>query len=460
MAPPAKELQPSKAPIASWIEEAKEDPLFRQFWDSDPSFRAFGAAAISLRGSLGSAPEERKAIFNDVATQPRAELLSKLAGTEIQPGALKVIYKAEFESFAETDWRALLKGAADITLHQELRKLDRISPVLAQQLEDIPVPIRWASILEVVNQLRVSKIHWRELAQELCDAPANVRDSWREWSKTVNSIGSFWDFFIGCIQPTWKPFPLPESFFASPLLQPIITAKELRSEGITMRNCLAGRVRRARSGREAYFHWSGPTPASVQLVYSNEGWKIGQIKAAENGAVNQEESQKIRQVAMELIRNAPPRREAPDASENIIESLSDYGQTTFGAANVNRLAGELQTIRGKSLASTNGSYCIIEVQTGYVQFMADIGGREEILCEIQSHHFAPEMEPLLTDSLVSLILGCGFDWPDGEQNFARWFFVRSDDDVRRLAALALGLLEQCFCSGSSTDFTVKTHIAE
>lgn len=71
--------------------------------------------------------------------------------------------------------------------------------------------------------------------------------------------------------------------------------------------------------------------------------------------------------------------------------------------------------------------------------MADREG-EEYLCEIQSHHFVPEMEARLIDPVVSLISECGFRWPEGEQNFARCFPTPTDADVEKLAEFTLGIL--------------------
>jgi hypothetical protein len=94
------------------------------------------------------------------------------------------------------------------------------------------------------------------------------------------------------------------------------------------------------------------------------------------------------------------------------------GIASFPAAAIDQIAGELRYISGKSLGPERGSFCIIEGTHGFIQFMADSEG-DEFLCEIQSHRFVPEVERRLTDSVVSLIIGCGFQWPSEKQNFLR-----------------------------------------
>lgn len=296
-----KKVQPAGAPLTWWIEEATRDRLFAQLWEMDPAFPAFGAAAISLRGLFGRPLEERRAFYEMVATRPRTTLLGELTGADVQPALLKIISKAEFESFDEADWRALTANAVKRAIHVEVLKLDRISPVLAWQLDQVPEIIRHASVLEILNYLEVSKAQWQELAQALRDAPANVRDSLVECSKTVNSVGTFWDVIVDCILPSWKPSPIPKSFFTSRLLEPLTDAKAMEGEALMMRNCLAHRVRRARSGHEVYFHWNGSTPASVQLVHSLHGWELGQIRAVGNKPVDEAEVASITEVVRNLI---------------------------------------------------------------------------------------------------------------------------------------------------------------
>ncbi len=124
-----------------------------------------------------------------------------------------------------------------------------------------------------------------------------------------------------------------------------------------------------------------------------------------------------------------------------------------------RIAGELQYIRGTSLGLDQGSYCIVEGTDGFIQFMADREG-VEFLCEIRSHKFVPEMESLLTDSAVSLITGCGFRWPNGKHNFLRWFTIHTHDELRALAAFALGVLHSVYEQSRELEFRIKTHLAE
>lgn len=148
-----------------------------------------------------------------------------------------------------------------------------------------------------------------------------------------------------------------------------------------------------------------------------------------------------------------------DPCEAAIDSVREHAEAVFTSKVIQRIARQLVLIRGKSLPDS-GSFCVIEGKNGYVQFMADVGDGKRYWCEIQSHQFVPETEKWLTDSAVSLIVACGFRWPDEEQNFGRYFWVKTDDEVVKLAQFALGILSRIFDQTPRMRLKLETKIAE
>jgi hypothetical protein len=444
-----------------WIAEACEDGFFAQLWDSDGLFKPYATAAFTFGCISVQSPAERADFYRQVATTSRAKLLTHLSEIEVRPGTLRLLSKTDFHLFGEAQWRALLSACTDLARRRELHKLDRISSILVHQIGQVPRPIFCRANLNILNVLEVSGEHWAQLSRSLKEAPAGVRQSLIRKARRVSSVGSFWDYFFECTECGWKPFAFPESFSASPQLKLLETTEQMRSEGSRMRNCVAQRVPRVLAGWDAYFHWNGAQPATVQLVRGKNGWGLGQIRAPGNALVKPASAAEIVHAAQQIIDCTVDDRPIDrEPFQTLIDSVRIDGIELFSSAAIDRIASELRYIRGKSLGLNRGSFCIVEGTHGFVQFMADSEGNE-FLCEIQSHQFVREIESRLTDSAVSLITGCGFQWPNSRQNFLRWFSVRSnDDELHGLAAFALGILHRVFEQDSEADLRINTHFAE
>jgi hypothetical protein len=139
-------------------------------------------------------------------------------------------------------------------------------------------------------ELDVSTSHWSTLSKALSEMPASVRQSFVERATGVRSIGAFWDLFFYGVNRVWKPFPFPDSFFTAPSLKPLRTAAEMVKEGLSMRNCVGQRVRRAFLGQNAYFHRDGPEPATVQLIRKGAALaRISDLLSASNTPIGPEQ---------------------------------------------------------------------------------------------------------------------------------------------------------------------------
>jgi hypothetical protein len=142
-----------------------------------------------------------------------------------------------------------------------------------------------------------------------------------------------------------------------------------------------------------------------------------------------------------------------------ISTLCASARHKFTVEERDRLATALRDIRGKTqgLGPGTNAYCIFQGDRGYIQFMADVGG-EEFLCEIQSHHYYTPVELMLTDKLVSLIMGSGFHWPRDLQNFSRWFRVSTEADVDTPAESSLWILHGVFGHDPGKTLKLTVHV--
>ena len=443
-----------------WIAEAREDRLFAQLWDGDRLFKPYATAAFAIGCISGLSPAERAAFCRQISKKPRTEVLTHLSGIEVRPGTLRLLSKTDSELFEEDDWRALLSVCMDRVARRELHRLDRISPILVHQIRQVPGWSFCRAILAVLNVLEVSPEHWGQLSRSLEEASANTRPAFIRKARRVRSVGSFWDYFFECTECRWKPFAFPETFSTSPLFKLLETSEQMNSEGLQMKNCVGQRVPRVVAGWDAYFHWNGTQPATVQMVRGKNGWSLGQIRAPGNALVKPAAAAEIVDAAQQIIDcTVDDRPIVREPFQPMVESVRIHGVELFPSAAIDRIAGELQYIKGTSHGLNHGSFCIIEGTHGFIQFMADSEGNE-FLCEILSNRFVREVESRLTDSTVSLITGCGFQWPDGKHNFLRWFTVSTDDALHALAGFALGILHLVFEQNPEADFRINTHFAE
>jgi hypothetical protein len=443
-----------------WIAEAREDSFFAQLWDGDGLFKRYATAAVAVGCISGLSVAERAAFYRQIATKSRTEVLTYLSGIEVRPGTLQLLSKTDYELFEEDDWRVLLSACTDPVRRRELHTLDRISPILVHQIRQIPDPIFCRAILAVLNVLEVSTEHWGQLSRSFEEASASARSTFTRKARGVRSIGSLWNFFFECTECAVKPFVFPESFSGSPLLELLETSEQMRSEGLQMRNCVAQRVSRVVAGWDAYFHWKGAQPATVQLVRVKQAWRLGQIRAAGNVLMKPAAAAEIVEAVQQIIDSTADDRPIDrEPFLSAVESVRIHGVELFDSAAIGRIAGELKYIKGTSHGLDHGSYCIVEGTHGFIQFMADSEG-DEFLCEIQSHKFAPEVGGRLTDSAVSLVTGCGFQWPHGKHNFLRWFSVSTDDELHTLAGFALGILSLVFKQSPEADLRINTQIGE
>ena len=247
-----------------------------------------------------------------------------------------------------------------------------------------------------------------------------------------------------------------DALIASPLA--------MEAEALHMRNCLANRVSRVLSGSRIYFRLRTGTDSSVdaELKRENRGWVPGDILGPENAVVP---DQTVTHVRTELQRLAdligdtvmPPNVQAEEA---YVDSLREQARRSFSAEEIATISHPLQSIQGKSRSWTKGAFVIFQLANGrFVQFMNSPDGAEYI-CEISSHKFSDEVDVFLSDHVVDLIDQAGFVWPQGRDNFMRWFGVACKADIVALAELALGILAGAFGHLPKQRVMITTHVPD
>ena len=157
----------------------KEIPWFSQLWSckEDTGFRPFAFAAFSFARVVDLSSNRRAALYREIATAKRAELLDRLSGLIGWKSRIRLLPKTTYRSFDEMDWRALFVASEDPATRRALGHMHEISPLLVHQLPLVPEPIRLPNFLTVLNGLRVSAAHWQQLSDALAETPPQLLPS-------------------------------------------------------------------------------------------------------------------------------------------------------------------------------------------------------------------------------------------------------------------------------------------
>ena len=87
---------------------------------------------------------------------------------------------------------------------------------------------------------------------------------------------------------------LPAPLQGDKRLQPLTSARMMRSEGHWMRNCIGGHVRSVVDGNRYFYRWEGAEPAIVCLVRNpSGGWELGDCRGVRNLPLSPETMQQI-----------------------------------------------------------------------------------------------------------------------------------------------------------------------
>ena len=448
--------------LAPLITEAIREPMFAARWndESDESFRPFAVTVIELRDAQQLSAASREALFRDLCLGKRNEILSEILHRPITSRVIKALSRTDWKDFVRSDWDALFSLLIREGESSVLGHVRRISPIFVRQFALIPEELRVAKLLNVISSLSVPPERWEQLRLFLQLADADQRSDMLRTAAAIDSKGEFWDFYFRCEGKYWQPFNLSPSLSTSELLDPIASPLQMEAEGLSMNNCLANRVSRVLSGNRIYFRLRDNTEVDAELVRQDDGWVPGDILGRGNSAVSAGMVEKIRGELQRLAKTISTTAETSISAEQdaSIKRLRTVARESFADVDIAEVLGPLRSIQGKSQSWTNGAFAIVEMESGrFVQFMCSPDGKE-YLCEICSHKYNDDVNEVLTADVVDLIEKCGFVWPNGKDNFLRWFNVSCEEDIRATAELALAILARFFGHRKGVGLTIRTHI--
>lgn len=429
------------------IAAAMRDPQFAAQWNecSDVSFRPFAIAVLQLSNATQMSEKSRRAIYQDLCLRKRTAVLADAVGKPVKARMVKFLSRTRWNEFSRDDWHLFFSLIADEG-SSALGHVLQITPTLVRQFELIPEEIRLPSLLGVVSNLSVPAERWAKLDGFIKDASGERRVEFRRAAASINSNGDFWDFYFQCEGKHLLPFVTPQSFMDSPLLEPIGSSKDMMSEAIRMKNCLASRTSSVQSGHRFFFRLRDGTPVNSELVRRGPTWVPGEILGYQNSPVNPEIANAI-DVELQQLALSIPKNWGADGSDDKADhfaKLRQFARESFTAEDFEMLTTPLHSIHAKSESWSDGAYTIFQHKHGgYVQFMSSPDG-SEYLIELSSHKYQDHINKFLSSDTVSLIEDAGFVWPTSKSNFLRWFNVSSPDDFQSMAEVALAILARVF----------------
>ena len=123
---------------------------------------------------------------------------------------------------------------------------------------------------------------------ELKASIARSLRSTRDADHLIDLVESLTDRLVNA-----APFP-PAPLRGDKRLQPLTSARMMRSEGLRMRNCIGWLVRSVVAGRHYFYRWDGAEPATVCLVRNaSGGWELGDCRGVGNSSLSPETMQQI-----------------------------------------------------------------------------------------------------------------------------------------------------------------------
>jgi hypothetical protein len=268
--------------------------------------------------------------------------------------------------------------------------------------------------------------------------------------------------YFSCYEGRTRPLPIPAAAFGSTILAPLVTAAEIASEGLRMRNCLPQLVGQATIGSQLLFRGVGDTQLSAGLDWTPAGWLPGDIQGRANQVVDPGIGYAVRQ-ELQIIANRLNEGGNYSGYEQInrmVAACAEQARKDFPPAQIDVLSAALIDICGKSIGRDKGAYAIFSlVNGGYVQFL-DVGLGTAVLAEIGSHKFNPSVAIFLTEPAVTLIECAGFLWPRELANFQRRFSCADTEARRTVAAFAVHCLARVYRHRPGQPIDVQVHIPD
>ncbi len=452
---------PSFDGLGPWIEQGRARPSFRSFWDeAEPTGRAYVVACVALAnlGALGV--DERAAVFDRIASQPRATVLARLGQGKVAARSVRILERCDAVSFRLQDWRVLFSHLEDAETGRALGHVRTVTTTLVRQLSSVPAALRLPALLDVLAVTAVDRAHWSRLAVALEQAGPDRRPTLMRTARDVRTAADLWDLFYRCCDAALAVTMQQHApIDLGPRFLPLVGEQALRLEGQRMENCLGRLVDRATRGQSAYFAWQGEPRATIELAAVAGHWLLGDVAGHANKPLDAQTESAIRAAVGEVL--------GPDAVADRggalarargagFEHCAEVGRREFLERDREELAAALWSIHGRALSPSKGAYVTVGTDQVYFQCLADPGSTYFV--ELSSHRYQPTVSDHLSSETVTLLETSGFEWPRGKANFKRILRVESRADCIELADFALGALREMFGVRTVAELSRKVHI--
>jgi hypothetical protein len=254
------------------------------------------AAALVLSG-LAHAPPAGADLRRMLDFARDAAVAGMLTGGPA-PGLMRTLGKLGEVLWSKADYCALVDLFGDPAANEALRHIEVVRPDWLRVLARLPPALRAASVLRaVVSESAAADLALAfRLALAMREAAAAPRLAER-WTSGGDAAALFArakedltpDAFLA---PATDP-RLPEGFVR------VTTRRMLERAALDFRNCLLDHAPRVAEGRMAVFLWAAAPPAVLALARDAAGWRLAEIKRADNADLEEAE---LRRLAAELAR--------------------------------------------------------------------------------------------------------------------------------------------------------------
>lgn len=202
--------------------------------------------------------------------------------TDVPDGLGRALGKLGEVAWAGQDYDALIRLFRTAGGAKTLRHADRIAPERVRALDRLPEALLTSKIAGL--QLSASQA---ELLAETLDAVRRIRGeegaqaAVRRWAAAGSTKGLF-----EAAEDELLPEPPAPPFPGNDRLRPLATKAAIRDAGARYRNCLKSQVGAAASGRSAFYEWTGPPGAVIEIWHDRiYGWRLDQARLARNASV-------------------------------------------------------------------------------------------------------------------------------------------------------------------------------
>jgi hypothetical protein len=262
-----------------------QQPDFARFLDEElfNDSQQFIYACFSLAEAEKLSRKQRSDFAVSLMGRKRTELLSELSGVECTKSTLRAINKLGDTPHRSQVYQAVIHCMTEERTAKALSHTDEIDPVAIDALTGLPD----AFLLPNVARILLTE---PEAAEDLIDlmyggvgssidtlvgtfpsAPHRLQASAIHSLSRVRSFEQFFEWSAKWENRINETLRFPEPPFPEHrLLTPLTTAAAVKSEALSMRNCVRSLTPGIMEGDLYLFHWEGQEPATVGLLVGQE----------------------------------------------------------------------------------------------------------------------------------------------------------------------------------------------